>query len=197
MSDVLLEIEKHRIWLETIGGKGTKLFLDEEDLSGIDLPICSFGQSSIIDCKLDKLSLKEFDFHSALLCSTSFKGTNLFNCDFYKSDLRYCDFTESVIEKSFFSKADLDEAIFNRAEIINSNFVNTSCYLTDFRNAFMKSVDISNSVFEETLFRDARLKNIFGIDEAHFISINIGSVEKPIILEGDDAKNWVIDRCIS
>ena len=40
------------------------------------------------------------------------------------------------------------------------------------------------------------MKNIKGIEEAHFESINIGTLEKPVLLKSEEAKKWVVENCL-
>ena len=74
--------------------------------------------------------------------------------------------------------------------------INVYFYLTDFSNVTLDNVDISVSTFEETLLNGVKLKNIKGIEEAHFESINIGTFEEPILLKSEEAKKWVLEKCL-
>ncbi len=45
-----------------------------------------------------------------------------------------------------------------------------------------------------SMFRGAQLKGVTGLEEATIISINIGTVEQPDILAGEEARNWLIQQ---
>ena len=116
-------------------------------------------------------------------------------CDFYKSDLGYTDFSNAVIKNVRFSKCDCWEAVFRNADLKNCSLINVYFYLTDFSNARLENVDISMATFEEALLNGVKLKNIEGIEEAHFKSINIGTIQKPILLRLEKAKEWILKNC--
>lgn len=185
----------HKKWVETIGDEGEQLKLDEVDLRVFNLSEVLLEQSYLIDCTFDDLKLENVDFHSSLLASSTFINASLDQCDFYKSDLRYTDFSNCIIKNSRFSKADCWEAAFNNACLVDCNLINISFHLTDFRNARLENVDISVSTFKDTLLNEVKLKSIKGIEEAFFQSINIGTPEKPVLLEKEEARKWFLEKC--
>ncbi|WP_432665100.1 pentapeptide repeat-containing protein [Wukongibacter baidiensis] len=193
--NIISKFELHKKWVETIGKEGEMLRLDEVDLRSFDLSDKLFEQAYLADCTFDNLKLENIDFHASVLCSSTFRNTNLNKCDFYKSDLSYTDFSNAFIKNVRFSKGDCWEAIFKNADLIDCNLINVYFYLTDFSNARLDNVDISVTTFEETLLNGVTLKNIKGIEEAHFESINIGTLEKPILLKSEEAREWIIANC--
>lgn len=188
------KFDLHKKWVETIGKEGEMLKLDEVDLRSFDLSDILLEQAYLIECTFDDLRLENIDFHTSLLASSTFKNAYLDKCDFYKSDLRYTDFSDCVIKNSRFSKSDCWKAIFRNAYLVDCNLINVSFYLTDFSWARLENIDISVATFEETLLSGVTLKNIKGIEEAHIKSINIGTLEKPILLKSDDAKKWMLEK---
>ncbi|OME98416.1 hypothetical protein BK124_14470 [Paenibacillus amylolyticus] len=195
--DIINMFDLHKKWVETIGDEGEQLKLDEVDLRVFDLSDVLLEQSYLIDCTFDDLKLENIDFHSSLLASSTFINTCLDKCDFYKSDLRYTDFSNCIIKNSRFSKGDCWEAEFNNACLVDCNLINVSFHLTDFRNARLENVDISVSTFKDTLLNGVTLKGIKGIEEAFFQSINIGTPEKPLLLEKEEARRWFLEKCES
>ncbi|MGP3784348.1 pentapeptide repeat-containing protein [Paenibacillus sp. 1A_MP2] len=99
------------------------------------------------------------------------------------------------MKKSGFSKGDCWEAIFRNAYLVDCNLINVSFYLTDFSWAILENIDISVATFEESLLSGVTLKNIKGIEEAHIKSINIGTLDNPILLKSDEAKKWMLEKC--
>jgi len=195
--DIINMFDLHKKWVETIGDEGEQLKLDEVDLRVFDLSDVLLEQSYLIDCTFDNLKLENIDFHSSLLASSTFINTCLDKCDFYKSDLRYTDFSNCIIKNSRFSKGDCWEAAFNNACLVDCNLINVSFHLTDFRNARLENIDISVSTFKDTLLNGVTLKGIKGIEEAFFQSINIGTPEKPLLLEKEEARRWFLEKCES
>ncbi|WP_242217401.1 pentapeptide repeat-containing protein [Bacillus cereus group sp. BfR-BA-01380] len=195
-NNIISKFELHKKWVETIGEEGEKLRLDEVDLRNFDLSDKSLDQAYVTDCIFDNLNLENIDFYASILCSSTYRNANLNACDFYKADLSYTDFSNATIRNVRFSKSDCSEAIFNNADLIECNLINASFYLTDFSNARLNNVDISCSRFKEVLLNGVTLKNIKGIEEAHFVSINIGTLEQPILLEQEQAKKWIIENSL-
>ncbi|MFL0375445.1 pentapeptide repeat-containing protein [Paenibacillus amylolyticus] len=195
--DIINMFDLHKKWVETIGDEGEQLKLDEVDLRVFDLSDVLLEQSYLIDCTFDDLKMENIDFHSSLLASSTFINTCLDKCDFYKSDLRYTDFSNCIIKNSRFSKGDCWEAAFNNACLVDCNLINVSFHLTDFRNARLENIDISVSTFKDTLLNGVTLKGIKGIEEAFFQSINIGTPEKPLLLEKEEARRWFLEKCES
>lgn len=194
INNIVSQFELHRKWVETTGKEGEKLCLEEVDFRDFDLSDKLLEQANLVECIFDTLNLKSIDFHASLLCSSTYKNTNLDDCDFYKSDLSYTDFSNASLNGVRFSKSDCWEAIFKSADLTDCNLSNVGFVSTDFRNATLNNVDISASRFKKTLFNGAILKNIKGIDEAYFHSINIGTLEEPILLEEEQAKKWIIEN---
>lgn len=189
------KFELHKKWIETIGKEGKKLVLDEFDLRNYNLSEKLLEQAYLIDCIFDNSNLENIDFYASVLCSSTYKDAKLKNCDFYKSDLSYVNFSNAIIKRVRFSKSDCSEAIFTNADLTECKLINACLYLTDFSNAKLDNIDISGSTFDETLLKGATLRNIKGIEEAHFQSINIGTLENAIILKSEQAKKWIIENC--
>lgn len=80
------------MWIETIGEKGEKLGVDEIDSRHINLSGYPLNQAYLTECALDGMNLEHKDMSSSMLCSSSFKNTNVVNADFYKADLSYTNF---------------------------------------------------------------------------------------------------------
>ncbi|WP_397387094.1 pentapeptide repeat-containing protein [Paenibacillus sp. ClWae2A] len=89
------------------------------------------------------------------------------------------------------ARDDFWETEFKRATIIDCNFSASSFSLTDFSNASLINIDISESRFEGVSFYGATLKNMKGITEANFHSINVGTPDNPTVLLGQDAAKWL------
>ncbi|MDI3411017.1 pentapeptide repeat-containing protein [Bacillus sonorensis] len=111
--------------------------------------------------------------------------------DFYKADLSYADFSGANVENARFAKADCSEAIFSNANLTNANLMACTFYDTNFQNAILREANVSSSSFKGTILNGADLSGLKGLDEAVIKTINIGTSERPIILEGLKAKEWL------
>ncbi|MEW4372060.1 hypothetical protein [Paenibacillus kandeliae] len=52
----------------------------------------------------------------------------------------------------------------------------------------------SLSKFKNVILQGANLTGMKGIEEADIESINLGTIEKPIMLEGEQAKAWIMKQ---
>lgn len=181
------------MWVETLGKKGERLGLDEIDLRDIDLTKFEIYQSYITECIFDGMNLNNKKMYSSCLCSSSFKSGNLEHADFYKSDVSYVDFTSAYAKGSRFAKSECVDTIFVQADLTESILVNSLFNEADFRGAKLKDIDISFSSFKGVLLKGTDLTGIKGIEEAFIESINLGTLENAVILEGEEGKKWLID----
>ena len=52
--------------------------MEDNIISKFDLSDKLLEQANIVECTFDKLNLKNMDFHASLLCSSTYKNTNLY-----------------------------------------------------------------------------------------------------------------------
>lgn len=193
---IIDKLELHKLWIETIGKKGEKLKLDEIDFRHIELEKYPLHQAYLIECIFDRMNLHNKDMYASLICSSTFKYANLEKADFYKADVSYVDFTDANLKGARFCKSDCFETLFVKADLTNAKLVNSYFYLADFSDAVLHNVDISSSSFKGVLLKGAHLKGIKGIEDAFIKSINIGTSESEILLEGEEAKEWLISNSL-
>lgn len=191
-SDIILMIKRHKLWLDTLGQNGEKIYLEEEVIEGGYWENISLSQGNIISCVFKDMVLKQWDFYATALYSTYFEKLLIKHCGFVKAELPYTKFFETKLEDSNFSKTDFSYSNFENVEIKNSNLINTLLYNVCFKNVCFCDVDFTGANIENVLFDNCTgVKKIYGLDSVHIKSINIGSLEKPIYLNGDDAIQWL------
>jgi uncharacterized protein YjbI with pentapeptide repeats len=120
----------------------------------------------------------------------------LAHADFTKANLSYVNFSHANAKNARFVKCECFETIFYKTDLTHAKLVNSLFVEADFREATLKHVDVSVSVFEDVLIKGAKLTDIRGIDNAYIKSINIGTPENPIMLEGDKAKEWLMNHLV-
>ena len=194
--DIIKEFELHKKWIETIGEEGEMLILDEMDLRNFDFFDKILEQSQITECNFNETRLEEINFSGTLLGLSTFRKCYFNECDFYRSDLRYTDFSNSIIKNTRFSKSDWWKADFQNTHLIDCNLIKVFFNETDLSHAVLENIDISAAKFEKTILKDITLINIKGIEEAYVESINIGTIEVPILLYLEQAKEWIFNNCL-
>ncbi|WP_232699734.1 pentapeptide repeat-containing protein [Brevibacillus daliensis] len=195
--EIIVQLESHRLWIETIGEQGDKLGIDESDLRDVDLSQYPLDQAYITACIFDGMDLNHKDISSSLLCSSTFISANLEGTDFCKSNISYVDFTNANIKAARLADSECIETVFAKADLSNANLVAGLFDETDFRNAILYNADIRLATFERVLLNGAKLTGIRGIEEAFIKSINIGTPEQPNILVGEEARKWLQDNSLS
>ncbi|WP_427108144.1 pentapeptide repeat-containing protein [Lysinibacillus xylanilyticus] len=193
----IVQLEKHRLWIETIGEQGEKLGIDEIDMRNVDLSQYPLDQANITDCNFDGMDLINKDISSSLLCSSTFISANLEGADFCKSNVSYVDFTNANIKAARLADSECIETVFVKADLSDANLVAGLFAKADFRNAVLFNTDIRLVTFEGVLLNGAILTGIRGIEEAFIKSINIGTPEKPIILMDEEARKWLQNKSLS
>ena len=193
---VISKLEEHNLWKESLGKCGKKLSLDEFDLRNIDKDKYFLDQAHITDCIFDGMNLCSKDIYSSIVCSSTFRFSNLENVNFSKSDLSYVDFTGADIKNGRFNRSDCIETVFVEADLTNAILIGSGFYDTDFRKAILINADVSSATFEGVLINGAKLSGIKGILEANIKSIDIGTRENPIIIEGNQAVQWLLSMSL-
>jgi uncharacterized protein YjbI with pentapeptide repeats len=172
--------------------KGEKLEVSDIDFRDIDLTNYPLDQALLIACTFDGMNLYAKDMFASLLCASTFKSTNLENADFYEANVSYVDFTNANAQNTRFLKSICFETVFIKADLTNAMLVDALFVKTDFRKAILHNVDVRFSVFKDVLLKGAKLTGLKGLEEAFIESINIGTPESPILLEGEEAREWFI-----
>lgn len=197
IKELILKLESHRLWIETVGEQGEKLGIDEIVLRDLNLSQYPIDQANITACIFDGMNLNHKDISSSLLCSSTFVYANLEGADFCKSIVSYGDFTNANIKDARLADTECIKTVFVKADLSNANLVAGLFDETDFRNSILINADIRLATFEGVLLNGAKLSGIRGIEEAFIKSINIGTSEQQVILIGEEAKKWLKDNSLN
>ncbi|WP_052132618.1 pentapeptide repeat-containing protein [Paenibacillus polymyxa] len=101
------------------------------------------------------------------------------------------DFTNANIKTAGLADSECIETMFVKADLSYANLVAGLFDETDFRNAILYNADVRLATFEQVLLQGAKLTGLRRLEEAFIKSINIGTPEHPIILVGEDARQWL------
>lgn len=81
-------IQKHNLWLKSLGKEGIQLNLCEENLSNEDFSSCDLSEAGLIGINFDRAILNKVNFNYGNLAHSSFKKAN------------YTDFEMATISNS-------------------------------------------------------------------------------------------------
>lgn len=196
-NEIILAIKHHKLWIDSLGEKGKKIDLEEAIIEDGKYKNVCLSQGSIIECSFQKIEIKNWDFYAAMLCSSCFAETIITSGQFVKANLAYTQFLNTRIEYSNFSKSDLSNSIFKNTEIANSKFVNSLLDHVIFEKVNLKNTDFTGAFIENVLFdKDTVMEGIYGLDDIHIKSINIGTVKQPQYIKEQDAIQWLKRRAV-
>ena len=190
MMDLLEKCEAHKLWIETMGKKGTQLNLDEADLRNINPGTLMFEQVFFSECNLSGMTFEGTDFYQSEFYSCNFRNAHFTNCNFRKSTLDYSDFSDVTFVGCKFSRADAFKANFSRCTFEDCSFVGfnimegsldgVKCKTTDFDGAYLDKVKLDNFTLDGA-------KNL---DKVNHVSFYL--TEDATLVEGDAAAGWLI-----
>jgi len=191
-TEIIVAIQNHKEWIDSLSKNGKKIVLEEEIIEGIEWSNVDLSQSSFIECTFRKSIMNGWNFYAAMLCSTHFEELSILSAEFVKANLAYTQFFNTQMRYINFSKADLSNSVFENVEIENCKFINSLLDGVDFRNVHFRNVDFTGALLENVIFDNASvLKETNGLDDAHIKSINIGTTDKPLYLKGQEALLWL------
>lgn len=197
-SELSYRFTEHKKWIDSLGKEGKRLNIDEIDLSRNSIEREIYEQAYITECIFDNRDIKDISFYLSKLCSSSFKSCFLEKVDFTKADLSFADFTNSILCDVNFNKCECIETDFSNSKLTNIKLTDVLFDTVDLRNVIMHDVDVSYSSFDAVLVKGISLKNVVGIEKINSLSINIGDIDKAVILHGIEAIQWLknnIKRC--
>lgn len=163
----------------------------------------------------DKFIIHDTIFTGCLMRHSSFKHTQLINCDFFGSDLLDSKFSNMLIKNSDFNKARLLDSSFYKSNIINNNFILSQLDRTKFikshielckfkkaklrkaqfinstiYQSYLDSINAEQSKFEKSLLQNLNMKGAILL-EAEFNKCNFIEVE----LIGADLRGSIFTNC--
>lgn len=195
-NELIHKFIQHKKWIDSLGKEGGRLNLDEIDLRENNIDQGVFEQAYITECIFDKKNIKGYSFYLSKLCSSSFKECSISEVDFTKADLSYTDISDACLYNVSFNKCECIDGNFSNSKLTNVNMTDVLFDTVDLRNATLNNVDISYSSFDTVLVKGITIKHVKGIDKICSLKINIGELEKAIILQGEEAIEWLMCNAI-
>lgn len=196
--DIIFKIEKHKEWHDSFKQKkqkGKRFYLEERVIEGGEWKNICMIEGKVIDCTFRNIILNNWDFYFAMLCSTCFKEMEIVSSEFVKANLDDTQFLNTKIRNTNFNKADFCDSSFTNVRIEDSRLENCTFCNTCFKNVYFKGVNFYGAYIKNVIFDSKTvMENVLGLGDAFVISINIGSIEKPIYLKEKEALKWLINK---
>lgn len=96
-NNIIVLLQQHQLWIDTVGKQGSKLMLDEEDMRSIDLKNYPLDQGYMTECMFHSMDLRDKDFHNSVLCSSKFISANLDGANFINLTYHIHIFQEQIV----------------------------------------------------------------------------------------------------
>jgi uncharacterized protein YjbI with pentapeptide repeats len=186
-AEMIERIKLHIDWVTSDKRRGCQL-----DLSNANLPNLNFLSEDMPAAKFDASNLYYADLYRCVLASASFIKANLFHADFTKANLDYANFTDANLVGIRAVRASFNETNMCRANLAGADLLGADLESTNFKQAILRYADFSAAILEDTCLYSADLCGAKGLDTVRPYSIKIGSSEAPVILEGEEARAWLL-----
>jgi uncharacterized protein YjbI with pentapeptide repeats len=126
--EIDLLLNSHELWITSYGKQGKQLWLEDADVSGLDLSGRLLVESQLPGVNLDGVNLADSNLGGARLYGASMRHANLRHAHLGKADLRnvqadHSQFVEANLLRCMLYDADLRAASFDRALLTATDFV--------------------------------------------------------------------------
>ncbi len=193
-------IQNHNIYIETltdIKKRGKKLVLDEVDFTDNDLSSLNFADTYITSSLFKSHIFKSNNFGDAKLYDCTFENVIFENCNLGKTIFDYSQITKSKFYMCNLLNLETIETCFEEI-LLNKCLINDA-----FSYCSIKRIEFIECTFSSTEFWQCIIKNmrIFTKDKKCDIKkcikeINIGTIERPIIIKGETAIKYFENNCV-
>ncbi|MGN1416615.1 MAG: pentapeptide repeat-containing protein [Oscillospiraceae bacterium] len=165
------------------------------DFRSSDIDFQMLESGSYAQCNFTGLKFVNIQFNGYYYIDNDFSGADFIGCRFCsKTKCGGNDFSGAYFENTTFYKAELTGTDFTGAVFNNVKFF--GCTLdrsTDFTGCEFKNVEIDGTRLGGSIFHSAETGGI-SIDRACADRINIGTADKPHIIYGKTAYEWLKER---
>ena len=192
---IIKKLLAHDLWVESIGKLGTQLVLDEEDLQGIVTKEHHWDQCYLTCCLMHSSVLTEVDFYASEIHSCEFQNSSLSGVCFVKANVSYSNFSGCQFDHVDYKKAYFDSSEFGSARFEDCDFNGLSIVESDMSQCVFKNCDFNGIYLRDVCLLKCRFINVANVEMAVSLRINVGSLEQPVMLEGEDAIRWIKERC--
>lgn len=188
-------IDIHKIWSDSTGKVGVRLYLYNMDLSGLDLSDLDLIEAAMEEVNFTKTKFVNTILHGAHLVLSIFDYADLTNVKIRKANMNKTSCSNALFNncaalRTTFYGANLKGANFTNAELISSSFDNANLEACIFNNANLKGIDFNGARLYNASFKGATgLENIYDNQ-----CIDIGPEGSPIILKGEEMKKWLREQ---
>ena len=177
-------IEKHRMWLRTVGESGQQLDLSDVDMRQLGtLKLEKMTAVRAVKTKFFGMNLYKVELQSAVLDQSDFR-----NCDMEGADLRGSSFKEANLSHAKMIGANCSSLLIGTGGAMNK------FHPCDFSQARMRYAEMKGAQFKNAIFRGADL-SYADLSESDLRDADFtGAIHEGTILDGAQTEGAIFDR---
>lgn len=201
--DLLKRIQEHEHWRETWKEEGERFAEDRIDLRELDLTGRDLAWIALSDAYLDRTLLRATNLNNTLLYECSFVQAVMDDAQLIEADATGSNFSEASLRRVQGLSAEFYEANLAYANLAESNFYDTGFQHTNLEGANfsfvnLRSASLGGAYLAHAIFTGAQVEGTTftgttGMETVEVEWIDIGSEDAPQRLEGEQAKNWLLN----
>ncbi len=192
------QFANHQKWLSTAGDEGTRLSLDEMELSHLTSEQLALLENAFLTaCRFKKMSFRRVDLYRTQMYSCSFEQSLMEAVHFTKSDLSYTTFTDVTFEENRFNRAEMYQCRFVRCIFKETSAAGLAIWDSPFEQVTFDHVDFDQAYFENILLKDVTFVEPIHLDQITELAINLGTLDQPQMLSREESIRWIKAHCIT
>lgn len=174
--------------------KGYAQEMDHIDFQGSDLNRRVLENTTIAYCKFDNMTLEKTDFYHAKIDYTTFRFAELDQVVFRKTSITNCIMDDVIVRGCNCKYAMLQNVFIKHAQLEDINLEAAMVKGIDLTGTSLKRINVEDAYISDVCVSNILLDSLDGIDRVRHIDINIGTIERPDILYGQKAIDYLKTR---
>ncbi len=201
--ELLTRIREHERWLETFNEEGQQFAQQGVDLSSLDLSGRDLAMVALSHVRLDRALSYATDLSDAILYEGSFVQVMMDNAQLIEADATRSNFSEASLRRvqglsaefmeANLRNANLEESNFYDADLQESNLEGANFSYANLRKAYLVNAHLAHAILTGAQIEKAAFTGAAGIETVEVEWIDVGSEQAPQRLEGEQAKNWLLE----
>ncbi len=158
-NNLALALANSRLWYESGGKNGQRLYLAYENYEGMDFSGEFFTEATLQETNLNKSCLGSVNGVRALANGIMLKNSVLHFSDWTKAEMEGANLSAAQGKRVQFVKALLREAVFCESYFSESNFSQAVCIRADFSRSNLTGANFTKTLLDGANFKNADLTN--------------------------------------
>lgn len=193
--ELLQLVAAHEEWNRSRFESGTHLTLEGADFSGMDLSGRDLTNCVLPLVNFERCRLVGINLYGTFLVKGSFVGANLTGAIIRKADLSDSNLAESILREVNLSNTMLYQAQLSHADLTSANLNNTRFIEANLEGAILRDADLKSASLTRCRLIGADLRGAKAVETVHVQDwIEVGTVEEPVKLEGQEIHVWLAQQ---